>query len=167
MVDQGQHIIHKLKLAWTNRLAMVFILVAIALTVFVSAVIIKFLHAGWLWVPLVLILSGFVSYFLFFEKISSKDVSTYLDKSVPLAEESTSLFEKPEEDLNYFEKLQVNRIAKFVNTDIGLPPTIVKKTKLAIGALLGSVLLALLIYWVPTDLRRSKITEPGKKTGQK
>ncbi len=158
MVDQGLHNIRKLKTVWTNRLILAVITLAVALTVFFSALILKFSPGAWVWVAVVFFISVIVAYILLYKKISAGDVATYIDKTFPLAEDSASLLLKPEHELNYFEKRQIEKINRQWAGEIVMPPGIARKFTWAIGSLIVAAAFAMLMYAVPVE---SNIKDSG------
>ncbi len=149
MADRERHIIDRLKKDWTSRLIVSSILIAVAGTIISSVLILKIFTGGWIWISAAAALSAIVSYYLCYTKISSRDVSSYLDKTQPVVEESTWLLEKPESELNYFERRQVDKIKKALPEKIALPPAIRKKWNLAIGSCIGALAFAFVMYLIP------------------
>ena len=121
----------------------------IALTVCLSALVLKFIHGGWIWVPVAMIISVIVAYILLFKKINVNDVTTYIDRTFPLAEESASLLLKPEQELNYFERRQIEKINKQWDGEIVMPSGIARRFNWSIGSLIVAAVFAMLIYFVP------------------
>jgi hypothetical protein len=170
MADHGQHIIRKWRSAWTNRLLLSCLVLTVALTVFFSAFILKFTSAGWIWVPPVMVISAIIAYLLLYKKISVNDVASYIDKSFPPAEDSTSLLLKPEQELNYFEKRQVEKINRQWADKIAIPPGINKRTRWSIGALTTAGVFALLVYFIPVSksvAERDSSNQPATETTEK
>lgn len=151
MADQGKHIVDQLQKSWQTRMGITCLIFALALSIFISAIIYRLAGAGWIWIPIVMIGSSVVSYFLLYRKITMKDVSSYVDKSLPLAEESSSLFLK-QGALNYFERRQADKISIQLRDNITIPPRIVKQQRLAVGSLLAAMMIMLALYFVPTAI---------------
>jgi len=170
MANRGQHIINKWRSAWTTRLALSCLVWTIALTVFLSALLIKFTSASRVWIALVMIVSAIIAYLLFYRKISAGDVASYIDKSFPPAEDSTSLLLKPEQELNYFEKRQVEKINSQWADKITIPPGINKRLRLSIAALTTAAVLAIVIFFIPIIKSLSETNssnQPIKETSEK
>jgi hypothetical protein len=121
----------------------------VAVTICLSAILMKFIHGGWIWIPVAIIIAVTIVYFLLFKKISDDDVTNYIDRTFPFAEESASLLLKPEQELNYFERRQIDKINKQWTNEIVMPLGIRRRFTWAIGSLMGAAVFAMLIYFIP------------------
>ena len=138
----------------------------IALTVFLSAFILKFIHQGWIWVPVAMIISVIIAYLLLYKKISVSDVTSYIDRTFPLAEESASLLLKTEQELNYFERRQVEKINRQWISEIIIPPGIARRITWAVGALITSLVFAIAMYFVPIEKSMKGSALSNQKTAE-
>ena len=151
MADRGIHHISRWKAVWNARLIFSCVALATALTVFFSAIILRFSNGGWIWVPVVIIFSVLIAYILLYKKITDGDVTSYIDKSFPAVEDSASLLLKPEEELNYFERRQIKKINRQWTGEILIPGGITRRFHWSIGSLITAAVFALLIYFIPID----------------
>jgi MFS family permease len=166
MADRGSHSIRRWKAVWTYRMILSCLALVIALTVFLSAFILKFIHQGWIWVPVAMIISVIIAYLLLYKKISVSDVTSYIDRTFPLAEESASLLLKTEQELNYFERRQVEKINRQWISEIIIPPGIARRITWAVGALITSLVFAIAMYFVPIEKSMKGSALSNQKTAE-
>jgi hypothetical protein len=125
------------------------LVLAAALTIVGATVIFIFFPAAWIWIVGVAALSGILSFLFFYKPIAAKEVASYLDKFLPVAEDSSSLLLKPENDLNYFEKRQVNKLESHLPVEIEMPTGIQRNWRISLSAFAAAILFASIIFLIP------------------
>ena len=153
MAERGEHILVQLRRGWTNRMVWSCILLAAAFLVASVAIFLKIFDGKAIWIPVFAGLSGILSYLLFYSPITSADVASYLDKVLPAAEDSASLWLKPEQELNYFEQRQISKLEKQFPAEVEMPAMLRRKWKAALSAFGAAVLLATMIFFIPRNVQ--------------
>ena len=155
----GKNIIQTLQKRWSLQLLTAHILLAVAVTVFASSILIKVLHSSWFIVPVVFIIIVLLINFLLVKKVSQQDVVKFLNVTFPELQESTNLILKSFDSLNMLEKLQVKTVEHKLSVHFPAPPVIKKKVKNSLIILAVAVALCLIIYIIPAKaLHHLKVT---------
>ena len=141
---RGKYIINQLQKKWAFRLLLADMLLLIGISLLISFLAVTLFKISWILLPWLLLAMAALKLLLFRKKITDKDVSNYLNKTFPTLQESTGLFLKPYEDLNFLERLQVQKMNHFLNFPILPPKNITKNIRLAISILLFSFFLLLI-----------------------
>ena len=155
MAEYRDDRISKLQKQWTNRLSLTVIVFDIALWILALAIVFKFFSFTWWLIFLIGMFSSAISIAFFYSRFSLKDVASYLDKHYPVAEESSSLLLRQENELNYFEKRQVRRVQGMLEQPIKSPPALRRKTIVSLLFLAGSIVIAALIYLIPVTVNKT------------
>ena len=146
---RGRHIIQSLQKRWNLQLLVAHLLLAFAITILLSAIVIKAVGINWIILSLILLVSLAVIYFLFIKKISEQDIAHFLNYTFPELQESTHLLLKPSTTLNGLEKLQVRKVEYTLNVNIPAPQLIRNRIKASVLILTGSLLLTLILFLIP------------------
>ncbi len=160
----GRHIIYTLQKKWTSRILFAQSLFAIALTSMLSFIAINVLHLSRFVIPIIFIFLSLLIYRFFYKKISTGDVSKYLNKSLPELQESTGLMLKPYEKLNFIEQLQVRQIDHLFNENIQPPKNVTRELKTSVIFFLVVIVTCLLVYIVRGNLIRKVTVAPFSET---
>jgi hypothetical protein len=153
MAERGEHIIVQLRRGWTNRMLWSCVLLAAAFLVVSVAIFLMIFDGKAIWIPVFAGISGILSYLLFYSPITATDVASYLDKFLPAAEDSASLWLKPEQELNFFEQRQISKLEKQFPAEVEMPAILRRKWKAALSAFGAAVLVATMIFFIPRNVQ--------------
>lgn len=153
MAERGEHIIVQLRRGWTNRMLWSCVLLAASFLVVSVAIFLMIFDGKAIWIPVFAGISGILSYLLFYSPITATDVASYLDKFLPAAEDSASLWLKPEQELNYFEQRQISKLEKQFPAEVEMPAILRRKWKVALSAFGAAVLVATMIFFIPRNVQ--------------
>ncbi len=146
---RSRDIIQSLQKKWSLQIWIAHMLIAVAVTIFISTIAVIFLHADWWFVPLVFFVSFGILYRLLIKKIEAQDVVRFLNQSFPGLQESAQLILQPTDKLNSLEKLQLKKIEHIVSEPVLSPQLVKRRMKTAFIMLTAGSLFALLIFIIP------------------
>ena len=146
---RSRGIIKYLQQKWNTRILTAWFLFALAVTVLLSAPILKWLPANWWAVPVVLIGLIVFLYLFVYKKIEEKDVAAFLNRSLPEVQESTGLLLKPYSELNFLEQFQVQKIEKELSENADQPASISKLFRLSFLLLIVAGIISIGLYFIP------------------
>ncbi len=146
---RSRGIVAQLQKKWAARVWLSLFIVVVAGTMLLSAIAIQIFHTGWIISPLVFIVLFVILYFFNYKKITTNDVSAYLDRTVPALQESTGLLLKPSAELNFLEKLQVQKVESELSASVSEPRRIRLLVKQSLGLLAISLIGSFILYLWP------------------
>lgn len=146
---KGRNIIQSLQKKWSLQIALAYVVTAVAVSIFISAIFIKLLHQSWLVVLPIVSICFALFYFLFMQKINGEDVVRFLNQAFPELQESTQLVLQPADHLNGLEKLQLHKIESQLTSQIPSPQLIRKKLKTSFIMLIMALLFAFVFALIP------------------
>jgi hypothetical protein len=151
---QGKNIIHALQKKWTTKTLLIYLFMSSTIGILVSAIIIKQFDLPWYVMPLMLAVFATITYFFLYKKPDQKDVTSFIDRTIPAAEESAFLILKPADELNFFERLQLQKVERAIDINIQTPQRINIGFKVAFIMLIASILLSLFLLFLPINFRQ-------------
>ncbi len=157
---KSRHIIQSLQKKWSAQILLAHLLLAVAITIFTSAIAIKVLHANWIVVPVILIISVLLTFLFAAKKISEHDVTRFLNHTFPEMQESAHLILRPPDSLNTLEKLQVKKVANKLNDNFPSPPVVKKKIK-ASSVILAIVLVVSFALFIIPFKPNQQLSDPN------
>ncbi len=146
---KSRYIIQQLQKKWTIRIFLAHLMLALAFTLILSSIAIKVFQVNWLLVPIIFVILSLILFQFVYKKINEEDVARFLDKTLPELQESTSLILKPHEDLNFLEKLQLNKIEVALKEKVPQPTTVDKKLKRSLIILFIALIVSVTLYIIP------------------
>ena len=164
----GQNIIYSLQRKWTAQHLLSSFIFCVGAGILIGAIAINLLQLPWLIVGIGIAI--IVAAILFFsKKIQAGDVVKFINVSLPHAEESAFLILKPTEELNFFEKLQHDKIKTLIEANAATPAKIKKRLRYSLLFLLLAITTSIIVYVFPvnfsntisTDKQLSKTIKPA------
>lgn len=164
------YIVQSLQKKWSAQILLAHLFLAVAITVFTSAISINVFHLHWIVVPIILTISVVSIYFLLVKKISETDVTSFLNHAFPELEESAHLVLKPFDSLNVLEKLQVKKVEHNLHLNFPSPALIKKKIKTSSVILALALITSFALFIIPfkpgqkllNAYSRVNVTNPDK-----
>src|SRR4051794_10199332 len=145
----GRHIIQSLQKRWSLQLLSAHLLLAFAITILLSAIVVKIVGVNWIILSLIFIVSLAIIYFLFIKRISEQDVARFLNHTFPELQESTHLLLQPSDALNGLERLQVRKIEHTLHGNIHAPQLIRNRIKTSVFILAAALLFTVILFLIP------------------
>lgn len=153
-------IVTHLQKKWTAQVLLAWLITAISSAFLLSAIAVKLFHAGWMILPLLVIIISVILFFVAYKKINTKDVSAFLDRTVPELQESTGLLLKPSSELNFLEQLQVRKIENQLSTTVDQPAKIKSIFKFSFIVLAVSLITSLILFALSPGISTAKESSP-------
>ena len=147
--EKGMNIIQSLQKKWSLQIALAYVVMAVAVSLFIATILVKLLHQNWLVILPILVICFALFYFLVMQKINAQDVVRFLNQAFPELQESTQLVLQPTDQLNGLEKLQLRKIESQLTSQIPSPQGIQKKLKASFMMLIMALLFAFLFSVIP------------------
>ncbi|NEU07310.1 hypothetical protein GZH53_03195 [Flavihumibacter sp. R14] len=157
MTEKGKEYILAVRKSWRFNLVLSGILIALGCTALVISILYRGYGISFLWaLPL---FASFLVAVLTIQKpwsIRTADVSRFLNERFPELEESSQLFLKPQDSLNFLENIQASRIAARLSS---LPGVRHRALMIRFIASLFVFMIAALICMLPSDKNVSPVSQ--------
>ena len=148
---KGKHIIRELTKQWKIRILLSHFFTALAITLVIVVLLHKIVLLPLFWAMPVLAIVFLVLLFSKPQwKASEIDVAGFLNKHYPQLQESAQLVFQPYDNLNFLQKIQVQKIEPALE-EIKLPPQFKKKLTSALLILLIAALLSFILLKLPVS----------------
>ncbi len=148
---EGKKWIQQLRIKWISLYLLRAIAFNLAIVIPLSVILTHFFALSfWMVIVLFLLVGALQLLIKPFWKVGEQDISRYLDSTYPVLEESTALFLKPDPELSWLERLQLEKIGQ----QLPLPKSLAvaaRKTGYSLIILMCSLGLSFLVSQLPAS----------------
>jgi hypothetical protein len=151
---RGKKVIGSLRRKWNLQNVIAYLILSFAITLFVSAFVIKLIYPHYFLVPVILIIVLAIVFLLLVKKISEQDVVKFLNQRFSDLEESCHLLLKPLGSLNSLERLQFSKVENRLNEKLETPAVLRKKIRSFSILLVIALLTTTTLYIIPYNFNQ-------------
>lgn len=153
--QNGVHIIHSLRQNWLRNYLLASLICALAVSIMiVAAGRLLFQMPWWIIAPIFAALALLVAWLRPFRKISSQDISSFLNYTYPQLEESSQLLLQPVESLSLIQQLQQQKVARSIQT-IPAPVAMHRPLKRSLLFLSMAIVFCAAVFFLQPWLRKA------------
>ena len=146
---RGKHIIGSLQKKWSLSLLLARLLILLSVSLLLTAISMSFFYTSWWLLPIIWVVLTVVFFAFFFKSITEADVAKFLNKAIPELQESTELYLQEYENLNFLQKLQLQKIEPVFDQPFLRPKKITKQLSIAWIIFLGSLAALIISILLP------------------
>ena len=128
---RGKHIIRRLQKKWSLSLLLSQLLLLLSASLLLTAISTVFFYTSWWLLPLIWIALAVLFFAFYFKSITEQDVSKFLNTALPELQESAGLYLPAYENLNFLQKLQLQKIDPVFEQPVAKPKSIRKQLSIA------------------------------------